>query len=78
MNGESPAPPSAPNIEGWDVRFIGDEPRLSEVVKLYRELGFEVMVKDFQPELCSGCTACFDETLGKPVKVVYVREAGEG
>ena len=28
--------------EGWEARFIADEPRLSESVELYESLGMEV------------------------------------
>ena len=32
---------------GWERRSILDEPRLSEVVEAYRELGLEVRVVDY-------------------------------
>jgi hypothetical protein len=31
--------------EGWEKRFIIDEPRLSEMVEQYKELGFEVLLE---------------------------------
>ncbi len=56
---------------GWERRFIACEPRLSEMVEMYREIGFEVHLEPLpaKEELeaegtsgCkeSGCTACFD------------------
>ena len=54
--------------DGWERRFIACEPRLSEMVATYKEIGFEVLVeplpsKDEMDQAgCeeSGCTACFD------------------
>ena len=34
----------APEIEGWTVKYIGNEPRLSEQVELFRDLGFETRI----------------------------------
>lgn len=58
---------------GWLKRSILDEPRLSEVVAMYKELGLEVKVVDAEPENVDGCTVCLD---GAPqrYKVVYTRE----
>lgn len=53
---------------GWEKRFVACEPRLSEAVELYKEIGFEVHLEPLPPKeelelsTCeeSGCTACFD------------------
>jgi hypothetical protein len=53
---------------GWEKRFIACEPRLSEVVAMYEEIGFEVCLEPLPPKeeleqaSCEekGCTACFD------------------
>jgi hypothetical protein len=53
---------------GWEKRFVACEPRLSEAVELYRDIGFEVRLEplpdkeDLEESSCeaSGCTACFD------------------
>jgi hypothetical protein len=53
---------------GWERRFIACEPRLSEMVEMYREIGFEVLLEplpskdEIDQSGCeeSGCTACFD------------------
>ena len=46
--------------EGWERRTVTDEPRLSEMVELYEELDFEVLVLPVEPEDLDGCTACID------------------
>jgi len=53
---------------GWERRFIACEPRLSEIVAMYQEIGFEVHLEplpskeEMDQSGCeeSGCTACFD------------------
>lgn len=42
--------------QGWKRQFIANEPRLTEAVEMYRELGFEVLLEPLprEPE----CTAC--------------------
>lgn len=47
--------------ENWEWRGIFSEPRLSELVTLYRELGFEVRIEPIYPaELpAEGCRDCF-------------------
>ncbi len=59
--------------EGWERRSIHDEPRLSEVVKMYEEMGLEVLVISPEPDLKEGCKAC---VTGQPekLKVVYTRK----
>jgi len=53
---------------GWERRFIACEPRLSEMVEMYKEIGFDVHLeplpsKEEMQSGCeeSGCTACFYE-----------------
>jgi len=43
--------------EGWEKRFTMDEPRLSEAVETYKELGFEVLLEpvDTTSEECTSC-----------------------
>ena len=53
---------------GWEKRFVASEPRLTEMVEMYKEIGFEVHLEPLPPKeemdekSCeeSGCTACFD------------------
>jgi len=58
--------------EGWVKQFVASEPRLSEAVELYRELGFEVHLEPLPKaqacDTCAGpekpdqgeCRVCFD------------------
>ena len=45
--------------EGWEKRFTIDEPRLSEMLEQYKELGFEVLLEpvDLSSEECTSCIA---------------------
>lgn len=53
---------------GWEKKFVTCEPRLSEMVEMYAEIGCEVHLEplpskeELDAESCeaSGCTACFD------------------
>ncbi len=47
--------------DGWEKRFTADEPRLSEAVEQYKELGFEVLVDpvDTSTEACTSCITPF-------------------
>ena len=57
----------------WTQRNIMDEPRLSELVELYESLGFEVMIKDFNPnESPDECTECMAASPEK-FKILYTR-----
>ncbi len=56
---------------GWQRCFIADEPRLSEAVQTYEELGFEVKlvpVSDGDAE----CTECMKMAPDR-FKVIYTR-----
>ena len=48
---------------GWIRQSINNEPRLSELVELYRSLDFEVHLEPIAPELLESldveCSACF-------------------
>ena len=59
--------------EGWEKRFAADEPRLSEMVDQYKELGFEVLLEPSDP-LSEECTACIkDPGFGDRCKTIYTR-----
>jgi hypothetical protein len=57
--------------EGWEKRFTIDEPRLSEMVEQYKELGFEVLLEpvDLSSEECTSCIAVDP----KRYKTIYTR-----
>ena len=49
--------------DGWKKQFVAGEPRLSEAVQLYKEAGFEVILRDMPPVKASAeNTKCGSET----------------
>ena len=58
--------------EGWEKRFTIDEPRLSEMVEQYKELGFEVLLEpvDLSSEECTSCIAADPQRY----KTIYTRK----
>jgi hypothetical protein len=58
--------------EGWSMRTIQDEPRLSELKQLYEDMGFEVMILPLSPDDCGECTECFDREEGR-YKTLFTR-----
>lgn len=56
---------------GWTKRFTVDEPRLSEVVAEYEEIGFEVLLDpvDTSSEECASCFTVFSDRY----KTIYTR-----
>lgn len=65
--------------QGWARKFTADEPRLSEAVEEYRDLGFEVHLEPVDPDACQSegqCTACFDNPeAARRFKVIFTRPA---
>ncbi len=43
---------------GWKKQTTLDEPRLSEMIELYKEIGFEVRLEPFDPGDDPNCTEC--------------------
>lgn len=61
--------------EGFEKRGVYDEPRLSEIIQMYNELGFEVLVVDYEKSLDSVCSTCLDEAQDNArYKVVYTKK----
>ena len=59
--------------EGWVKQFTADEPRLSEAVEEYQELGFEVHLEPLDPlEMAGECASCFMTSCDRH-KVIYTR-----
>ena len=58
--------------EGWEKRFTTDEPRLSEMVEQYKELGFEVLLEpvDTNSEECTSCITAFSDRY----RTIYTRQ----
>ncbi len=63
--------------EGWEKRFTIDEPRLSEMVEQYKELGFDVLLEpvDTSSEECTGCLT--DPAFSDRCKTIYTRRKNE-
>ncbi len=59
--------------EGWSRCFIADEPRLSEAIATYEELGFEVMLLPV-PLDDGSCTECMALAPDK-YRLIYTRKA---
>lgn len=64
--------------ETWKRRTVASEPRLGEIVELYRSLGFEVKLEpvgDDDPYWdYEGCTLCLEDPSAQDsVRVVYTR-----
>jgi hypothetical protein len=58
--------------EGWEKQSILSEPRLSEAVETYKELGFEVLVEPVDLEcMDDDCKECFADD---DCKVIYTRK----
>jgi hypothetical protein len=70
--------------EGWTRQFVANEPRLTEAVQLYRELGFDVLLEPLpesaQCDGCEGpaetdkseCRVCF-QGVEEQYQVIYTR-----
>ena len=59
--------------EGWEKRFTVDEPRLSEAVQQYEEIGFEVHLEPVDPE-SRDCTTCLtDPAFRERYRTIYTR-----
>jgi hypothetical protein len=59
--------------EGWEKKTVSDEPRLSEIVEMYKEIGFEVHLEPFNSEEERGCTDCMKASPEK-YKIIYTRK----
>ena len=60
--------------EGWVKQTTIGEPRLSEIVELYKSLGYEVHLEPVElDELDEECRRCYESEIGE-VKTVYVRK----
>jgi hypothetical protein len=61
--------------DGWSKRFTMDEPRLSEAVAQYEEIGFEVLLEpvDTSSEECTSCLTAMSDRY----KTIYTRPKKE-
>ena len=58
--------------QGWQRRATYDEPRLSEMVATYKDIGFEVHLEPIHPAQEEGCTGCM-QLMPDMYKTVYTR-----
>jgi len=60
--------------EGWIKQTTIGEPRLSEIVELYKSLGYEVRLEPVKlDELDEECRRCYEDEIHE-VKTVYIRK----
>ncbi len=60
-------------IKGWERRGIYDDPNLTQIVKMYEELGFIVRLDPFRPGMEDGCNECMKENPDR-YKLVYTNK----
>jgi hypothetical protein len=56
--------------QGWVKQSTHDEPRLSDVVEMYTEIGLEVHLEPFDPATEDACTQCLQAS-AKKFKTIY-------
>jgi len=63
--------------EGWEKRFTIDEPRLSEMVEQYKELGFEILLEpvDISSEECTICLK--SPAFNQRYRTIYTRKKSQ-
>ncbi len=61
--------------EEWVRRGIYDDPKLSQIINMYEEIGFTVRVEPFKPGMEPGCIECIKENPDK-YKVLYTKRNG--
>ena len=58
---------------GWKKQATYDDPRLTEMVEAYKEIGLEVHLEPFNPENETGCTDCL-QLMPERYKTIYTRQ----
>ena len=59
--------------QGWEKQSTNDEPRLSELVETYKEIGFEIHLEPFNPDEEPGCTECM-KISPDIYKTIYIKK----
>lgn len=63
--------------QGWTRQFITDEPRLSEAVAMYEQMGLEVLLEEVVVDPNSKtCQMCFEQDCDR-YKTIWTRPKGE-
>jgi len=60
--------------DGWKWQGSFDEPKLSEVCRLYAEIGFDVRLEPFDPDVRGACSECMKASPGR-FTTVYTRKS---
>lgn len=63
--------------QGWRKQATYDDPRLSELVETYREIGLEVHLEPFHPQAEKGCTGCMAAAADR-YRTIYTRKTSRG
>jgi hypothetical protein len=73
------AKPTAADGDGWQRLSTLSEPRLSEMAENYRQLGYQVEVRDVK-NTDGGCNTCFDagREIGQVFGTLYVKRTSTG
>jgi hypothetical protein len=58
---------------GWQKKATYDDPRLTEMVKMYEEIGLDVHLEPFNAENENGCTGCMQQ-FPDQFKTIYTRQ----
>ena len=67
------APQEELTRQGWKRQATYDEPRLSEMADMYRQIGLEVHLEPFHADEEPSCTGCM-ETMTALYKTIYTRK----
>lgn len=59
--------------QGWQRQATYDEPRLTEMVEAYQELGFEVHLEPFELDDGQECTVCMQQMPDR-FKTIFTRK----
>ncbi|MCP3873299.1 MAG: hypothetical protein GY699_09125 [Desulfobacteraceae bacterium] len=60
-------------IQKWERRGVYDDPKLTDISKMYEELGFTVRLDPFRPEKETGCKECMRQNPDK-YKVLFIKK----
>jgi hypothetical protein len=59
--------------ERWIKRGVYDDPRLTEVLNMYEEIGFMVKIEPYSPDIEVLCNECVKQNPEK-YKVLYTKK----
>ena len=59
--------------DDWQKQSTNDEPRLSELAEMYKDIGYDVHLEPFHPEEEPGCTECMKLQADR-YKTIYIRK----